>query len=155
MRDDEVTLSPEQRERVRAWILALESGNYEQCQDGLHKPDAFCCLGVACDVMDPNQWSSFDGEGLADYGERDPESGEYEALVLPAFVKEWYGLEGTDPALTGIAKKDGFDPYAKSKSNYFKAGDVVTMHASRWNDQQGATFHEIAQMLRAKYLIMD
>ena len=40
------------------WIEALESDQYEQGRGRLRTGDAFCCLGVACDVADPGQWNS-------------------------------------------------------------------------------------------------
>jgi hypothetical protein len=33
-----------------AWVAALRSGEYAQCQDLLNDGKGFCCLGVACDV---------------------------------------------------------------------------------------------------------
>lgn len=41
----------------QAWLDALKSGNYQQGRFDL-RPDAdhYCCLGVACDVIDPGDW---------------------------------------------------------------------------------------------------
>ena len=34
------------------WLNALESGDYEQCQEFLHlKGKGHCCLGVACELF--------------------------------------------------------------------------------------------------------
>lgn len=33
---------------VRAWVEALESGNYTQCRHRLHGELDYCCLGIAC-----------------------------------------------------------------------------------------------------------
>lgn len=44
------------------WVAALRSGEYEQgrnylCND--HSGDyTFCCLGVLCDLINPNGWRS-------------------------------------------------------------------------------------------------
>lgn len=40
-------LGPNQRK----WVEALRSGKYQQGHQALCKNGAFCCLGVACDVM--------------------------------------------------------------------------------------------------------
>lgn len=32
------------------WLTALESGHYKQGKGSLRKNDAYCCLGVACEV---------------------------------------------------------------------------------------------------------
>jgi len=39
------------------WVDALRSGQYEQTQERLRHADAFCCLGVLCETVDPNAWS--------------------------------------------------------------------------------------------------
>ena len=43
------------------WIEALRSGKYEQGRGALRMGDKFCCLGVACDLIDQGAW---DGVGM-------------------------------------------------------------------------------------------
>lgn len=38
------------------WIEALESGHYSQTHLELQNEDGFCCLGVACDLVDSKGW---------------------------------------------------------------------------------------------------
>lgn len=39
------------------WIEALRSGKYAQGKTNLRDAaDNFCCLGVLCDLYDPNHW---------------------------------------------------------------------------------------------------
>lgn len=38
------------------WIEALYSGAYQQSRGSLRKDDTFCCLGVLCDLVDPEGW---------------------------------------------------------------------------------------------------
>lgn len=40
------------------WLEALRSDEYRQGRLGLRRDDAFCCLGVLCDVLDANGWKS-------------------------------------------------------------------------------------------------
>ena len=40
------------------WVAALRSGKYQQGINVLRKGDKFCCLGVACDLIDPDAWES-------------------------------------------------------------------------------------------------
>lgn len=40
------------------FLAALRSGKYQQGRERLHPGARFCCLGVACDVIDPEGWSS-------------------------------------------------------------------------------------------------
>lgn len=45
------------------WIEALRSGKYEQGKACLKTEDSkFCCLGVACDITNPNGWYKEDGK---------------------------------------------------------------------------------------------
>lgn len=32
------------------WVAALRSGEYKQAEGALHRDNAFCCLGVLCDL---------------------------------------------------------------------------------------------------------
>lgn len=95
------------------WLTALRSGEYEQATGYLREGDAFCCLGVACDLYakatgkgsweqrSERKWISslFDKESL-DPGyvfvyknDNGDEVEEHEEL--PNIVAEWLGL--TDP----------------------------------------------------------
>lgn len=38
------------------WIAALRSGKYKQGKSRLKRGDAFCCLGVACDIKGSCSW---------------------------------------------------------------------------------------------------
>ena len=47
-------MNPELKEK---WITALKSGKYQQGQHVLrNKNNEFCCLGVLCDIINPNGW---------------------------------------------------------------------------------------------------
>ena len=41
------------------WIAALRSGEYTQANSELRFEDSkeMCCLGVLCDIMDPDGWN--------------------------------------------------------------------------------------------------
>lgn len=45
-------------EFARKWADALRSGRYAQATGTLRNPDGFCCLGVACDLIDPEAWKA-------------------------------------------------------------------------------------------------
>lgn len=40
------------------WIEALRGGKYEQGQSFLRYEGKFCCLGVLCDIVDPDGWDT-------------------------------------------------------------------------------------------------
>lgn len=45
------------------WIAALRSGEYEQGTRTLRsKRNRFCCLGVACDLIEPKDWKIKPGQ---------------------------------------------------------------------------------------------
>ena len=43
-------------DNAKKWVAALRSGKYEQAKGWLREGDKFCCLGVACDLFDPDEW---------------------------------------------------------------------------------------------------
>lgn len=44
------------------WLDALRSGKYKQGTHTLQKNNCFCCLGVLCDIVEPEGWD----EGVTD-----------------------------------------------------------------------------------------
>lgn len=44
-------------ELKQKWLKALRGREYKQTKRALRTLDGFCCLGVLCDVIDPNKWS--------------------------------------------------------------------------------------------------
>lgn len=42
------------------WVAALHSGKYEQGTNYLKIEGRHCCLGVLCDVIDPDRWGPKD-----------------------------------------------------------------------------------------------
>ena len=53
----------EKKNIVQEWIDALRSGKYKQGSHALRipskvkgEPDSYCCLGVLCDIVDPEGW---------------------------------------------------------------------------------------------------
>lgn len=78
-------LTDEQWANVRKFVDALRSGKYQQTMDELRTDDAFCCLGVACDIIDPSCW--------VDHGYYVDSTGEY-SCDLPPKVAEKFGFTG-------------------------------------------------------------
>jgi hypothetical protein len=46
-----------QAELKEKWVAALRSGEYAQTKGVLRDKEGFCCLGVLCDVAQPDGWS--------------------------------------------------------------------------------------------------
>lgn len=81
-------LDKELRDR---WIEALKSGKYQQGKGKLRyrkeDSDQFCCLGVLCDVVDPEGWKGTEGTIL--YFHR----GMGAALGIPIPLLERIGID--------------------------------------------------------------
>jgi hypothetical protein len=121
------------KERVELLCQALESGEYQQCQDQLRKPALFtgdwsyCALGVATRValdnwQAPQWWTKIERDGF------DYELWAYADLSVE--IMEWYGFRNSDPLINLNDKP-------------------VTIAGA--NDL-GNDFWTIAQALRATYL---
>lgn len=49
------------RELMQKWVAALRSGYYKQGKGKLRPyEDKYCCLGVLCNLIDPNHWNEID-----------------------------------------------------------------------------------------------
>jgi hypothetical protein len=48
------TMNPEIKTK---WLEALRSGRYAQTQALLRDTKGYCCLGVLCDIVDPDEWA--------------------------------------------------------------------------------------------------
>lgn len=61
------TMTPEFKVQ---WLEALRSGKYEQATKVLRsRSDCFCCLGVACDLLDSTKWLQGENPDGLDWGE--------------------------------------------------------------------------------------
>lgn len=65
---------------INEWLPALESGFYEQTRNVMYNMPrsrdvpSMCCLGVACDVLDPEDWWKDDFDNKVSWGEGRSES---------------------------------------------------------------------------------
>jgi hypothetical protein len=89
------------KDRVRLFVAALRSGEYEQGRGALQRAlpfgeQRFCCLGVACEVAIregvPVTVTSMMGDGHKGYIQYD-NTGSW----LPASVQGWYGFDASQP----------------------------------------------------------
>ena len=75
----------------KKWLTALRSGKYKQGRACLRSSnDEFCCLGVLCDLYDPNGWIEMKS-GRADWGYGPDEN----TVAQPYFVNDWADLQET------------------------------------------------------------
>jgi len=67
---------------IAEWVAALRSGKYQQTQGTLTDGVGFCCLGVACDVLNSDGWQREENVIFYSY------SGYEAAQSLPPSVRE-------------------------------------------------------------------
>lgn len=71
-------------ERIEQWIRALRSGEYTQGVCALRSADnAYCCLGVLCDIRDASLWRPLQRLGWTYLG--------YDGILTSSVLAE-YGL---------------------------------------------------------------
>lgn len=86
---DEQRLPPELKAK---WLVALRSGEYQQAKGALRTIEGekcMCCLGVLCDVIDPNGWRSIEGQAWR-WGPDLP--GQSHIQYLPPNLRTAYGF---------------------------------------------------------------
>lgn len=114
------------------WVAALRSGFYPQTTSVLRLDDAYCALGVLCDVYRSvtgrGEWVAYpDGGCQAFVVEGSVECGE-----PPVAVAHWAGLVD------------------ESHGAWIDCNPVVDGKAiSVWNDGEGLTFDQIADKIEA------
>lgn len=119
-------------EEVKAlWLAALRSGEYLQGKDSLHSinddlKDAYCCLGVLCEVA-VNEGIIPEPENA--FGDTDLMSRHYDGKwdIPSSKVVEWAGLEEDNPT---VNDEEG-----------------LTLRLSELNDEYGYNFEQIARVI--------
>lgn len=72
------------------WLEDLRSGSIKQAIGALRVGDAFCCLGVLCDIHASETSNEWDFEAyVKNIG------------ILPNQVMKWAGLNSVDPIVCG------------------------------------------------------
>ena len=64
-------MTPEMKQQ---WVEALRSGRYAQAKKNLRirtsEGDSYCCLGVLCEVVAPNDWRADDSHDISFGGDK-------------------------------------------------------------------------------------
>lgn len=125
---------------VESWIEALESGKYKQARSRLKDihVEAFCCLGVACDLSGMGRWGD-DAAFIANGGYR-------EALCLPISIRDVIGLDSD----TGRFEIASLPDDLRTKVIEIYDGDPPKEGELTALNDRGASFHFIAKVIRAR-----
>lgn len=114
------------KDRLRMWVRALRSGQYQQGKNFLRKDNRYCCLGVAMDLALANGVKCDN----PDWGK---------TALLPPQVIDWFGLDG------GATGSRGLNDRLTRASNRMP---------SDMNDN-GTSFNEIADQLELHYGLLE
>lgn len=79
---------------AKKWAAALRSGKYQQGVGGLKSGDAYCCLGVLCDLYAKEK-------KVRGFSKRGAFRGS--VAVLPPVVQRWAGLRSSHGRLPSPA----------------------------------------------------
>lgn len=105
------------------WLKDLETTGAKQCKEYLHSDSGYCCLGRACEVVDPSGWE-VSGFGFFEYKRHDKS--------LP--LATWKQLNLRDS--TGGFAFSVATPYGQAYG------------LANLNDECGYTFKQIAAIMR-------
>ena len=145
------------KEIKERWIAALRSGKYKQAQNVLRTgKDRLCCLGVLCDVVDPERWyveedsTYMSADGLAGrvggpYYYRGP-IGPAERKNLPVSIQCLMGMDALATFSTDSLPQELRDRMMEFDANKVALGRPMSL--AELNDA-GASFELIADIIEA------
>ena len=143
-------------EQARKWVETLRSGQYKQATDYLRtKDNTFCCLGVACDLINPHGW---------DY--TNPQCPEMHQLsvLLPQSIQEALDLQTSDGRFIATVQwlqrlhREYSGLFDEEQINHFikeaKARDIMGHEniktLTEMNDVQAMNFEQIAAIIESQ-----
>ena len=77
----------EMNANAKSWVAALRSGEFKQAVGALRKGDAYCCLGVACEL-----YRRETGDGMWKRDQYKDYRFDTRDADLPESVRAWFGL---------------------------------------------------------------
>lgn len=108
-----------QQELRQQWYDALKSDKYKQGRNYLRTmDDKYCCLGVACDLIDPDDWhTQMSRTGNSVYSYENLHSTAY----MPMHIARLYGLTTEEQEILGGMNDYGstFDEIAEEIKRRF------------------------------------
>jgi hypothetical protein len=126
-----------QKTRLEAWVKALRSGKYKQICDRLRatinvSSSGFCCLGVACDLIEENEKSNL-------HWVKDPD-----------IFGRWYFGESYEISESGFLSKEVQKLYGLPERYGFSVklfDSIDSCSLADLNDTWGFTFDDIALVI--------
>lgn len=98
------------------WLEALRSGEYQQAAGQLRDGNAFCCLGVLCDLASQSgAVRPWEGNGIIeDYG-----------ATLPPKVMDWAGLDNDNPQVRRNGHLWALGELNDNRATFAEIADVI------------------------------
>lgn len=128
---------------AEVWIPKLEDPAQQQAETVLRRnttPPSHCCLGLACDLVDPEGWSrTTDPDSYAAFHYKGQDSG----MTLPLTLARDWGVHSTITLLINDGLGAVVDLPAHSGHIYTRNIDMAGL-----NDHARLTFRQIATVLR-------
>jgi len=133
-------------ENKATWLEALRSGRYEQITSALHADGAYCCLGVAVEVLTDLGWD--DCDDCTEHKDSKQIGGTPKGVAyvmsLPHFVAERLGFNDIVPR--NVIDKVCPDLFLSPDAEW--TWERLAIHL---NDSRRLTFNQIARVME-KYL---
>lgn len=82
----------------QGWVALLRGGTFPQAAAQLRTAFGYCCLGVACDLSNPDGWTR-DDDGFYRF--------DGEAAMIPAKLRDEIGLSVDDAVELAMMNDDG------------------------------------------------
>jgi hypothetical protein len=115
--------------QTRGWLRIVSHSNQDQSEAQEHfGPIGYCCLGVACDLMNPSNWiiEPYNHYAMFGLGDLNPESDDNNSSFLPPEAMAYYGFRNEAGEYTDV--------------------NGVTQTLSQDNDN-GKSFFDIADLI--------
>lgn len=129
------------------WLAALRSGDYAQGKHVLRTTsDQYCCIGVLCNVLDPNAWKEPTDLQIDINAYRYADG--WTRLPSERTALEDFGWNASEPVVPINPDIDARLTQAKRDNQIFVSDDLQTRYITlvALNDN-GFTFTEIADLI--------
>lgn len=108
---------------AKIWVEALRSGKYEQGMKQLKNENAYCCLGVLCDISKLGRFSNDEY-----YLIQSRSAQEIENDVLPVSVMKWAAIKDSSGLLNMY---ESLAEYNDSGKTFLEIADIIELNIEK------------------------
>lgn len=106
------------------WLEALRGSKYKQAREALKDSCGFCCLGVLCDIVDPNGWKENIWRRNDDMHDDDDDI-VYSDGELGRIMRQYVRISDTDETIL-ISMNDGTN--GNKLHSFIEIADYIEKH---------------------------